>query len=521
MPRKEYILTIDVGTGSGRAVVFDELGNQLGLGQCEWLPETLPEYPGSQNFNTEGSWERIRGCIGKALRFARVPASRIVGVTATSMREGIVLYDERKRELWACSNADARAGREVEDMIKAGLGEPIYRTGGDWLNIIAPPRLWWLRRNRPDLYDRVSHMSMLSDWVLFRLSGELVTDTTCGSSSGMFDLKQRAWSKELIDLAQLQKTIYPPVHEPATIIGQVTEKASSETGLAAGTPVITAGGDTQLALLGSGAVLPGACTIIGGTFWQTTMVADHPLIDPGYRLRTLCHVLPGQWMVEGIGFYHGFIMRWFRDGFCHQEKLEAEERGVDPYHLMEERASGIPAGSNGVQAVFSDIMNARRWKHAAPSFLGFNVTDPDGTGKAACIRAIEENAAYTSRGHLEILREIYGSAPHGAVFCGGSSRGFLWPRIMADVLGIPMKIPVVKETTSLGSLLCAGVALGWYGSLKEAADRTVKWEREVKPINRHVHAYEEHYRRWREVYNRVLALTDEGLLPPMWKAPGT
>jgi autoinducer 2 (AI-2) kinase len=520
MARNQYILTIDVGTGSGRAVVFDETGNQLGGGQCEWLPETLPRYPGSQDFNTHRSWERVVRCIKGALQSAQVPAHRIAGVTATSMREGIVLYDERHRELWACSNADARAGREVEDMISAGLGEYIYRIGGDWLNIIAPPRLWWLRRNLPDLYDRVSAMSMLSDWVLFRLSGELVTDTTCGSSSGMFDLRERTWSQDLIDRAKLKRDIYPPVTEPATLIGRVTEKVSSETGLAAGTPVITAGADTQLALLGAGAVVPGTCTIIGGTFWQTTIVLDRPLIDPEFRLRTLCHALPGQWMVEGIGFYHGFVMRWFRDGFCRQEKLEAEERGVDPYFLMEEQASRIPPGSKGVQAVFSDIMNARRWRHATPSFLGFNIMDPEGTGKAACIRAIEENAAYTSRGHLDILREISGCNPSEAVLCGGSSRGFLWPQIMADVLGIPLRIPVVKETTSLGSMLCAAVALGWYGSLKEAADRIVRWDREVTPVAQNTRTYEAHFRRWREVYAHVLDLTDRGLLPPMWKAPG-
>jgi autoinducer 2 (AI-2) kinase len=516
-----YILTIDIGTGSGRAIVFDEHGNQHGMGQCEWLPESLPQYPGSQNFNTEKSWQLLIGCIGKAVQTAHISPSRIAGVTATSMREGIVLYDRRKREIWACPNVDARATKEVEDMVATGLGEPIYETGGDWLSIIAPPRLWWIKRHLPDLYDRIAYISMLSDWVLYRLSGEIVTDVSCGSSSGIFDLRKRTWSKTTIELAELPDDIYPSVYEPATVIGQVTKMGSSETGLPEGTPVITAGGDTQLALLGSGAVQPGTLTVIGGTFWQTTLVSDRPLIDAGYRLRTLCHALPGQWMVEGIGFYHGFIMRWFRDGFCDQEKQKAAENRLDPYSLMEERAAEIPPGSNGVFAVFSDIMNARRWKHAAPSFLGFNVMEAEGTGKAACIRAIEENAAYTSRGHLDILKEISGFSPGEAVFCGGSSKGSLWPHIMADVLGIQVKIPVVKEATSLGSLFCAGTALGWFGSLSEAALSIVKWERRVLPVQRNVQTYEGLYHRWRQIYKSVLSMVDAGLLSSMWQAPGT
>lgn len=521
MKAERYILTIDVGTGSGRAIVFDEHGSQCGTGQCEWLPESLPQYPGSQVFNTDESWTLLTGCIAEAIHRSRISPSRIAGVTATSMREGIVLYDAQKREIWACPNVDARAVREVEDMIAAGLGEPIYKTGGDWLSIITPPRLWWIRRNLPETYERIAYMHMLSDWVLFRLCGEIVTDATCGSSSGIFDLRKRSWSKELIELAGMPENIYPPVHEPGTVIGRISKNASRETGLPEGAPVITAGGDTQLALLGSGAVTPGTCTIIGGTFWQTTIVADRPLIDPDYRLRTLCHALPDQWMIEGIGFYHGFVMRWFRDGFCHREKREAIERGVDPYTLMEEMASGIPPGSNGVQAIFSDIMNARRWKHAAPSLMGFDVLEPDETGKAACIRSIEENAAYTSRGHLDILEELSCYTPSEATFAGGSSRGSLWPQIMADVLGIPMKIPVVKEATSLGSLLCAGAALGWYGSLSEAAEHIVKWETEVEPEEENVQAYAEHYHRWREVYKHVLSIVDAGLLKSMWQAPGT
>jgi autoinducer 2 (AI-2) kinase len=249
-----------------------------------------------------------------------VTKEEIAGVTATSMREGMVLYDKNKRIIWACPNADARAKHEVEEMITAGLGEKVYKIGGDWLNIISPARFWWIKHHQPEIYEKITYMNMLSDWVLFQLSGEIVTEPTCGSSSGIFDLKKRKWSEELVHIAHLPSGIYPPVHEPATIIGQISEKASSETGLKKGTPVIAAGGDTQLALLGTGAAHPGSFTIVGGTFWQTTAITDWPLIDPEYRLRTLCHAVPGQWMVEGIGFYHGFTMRWFRDGFCQNEK---------------------------------------------------------------------------------------------------------------------------------------------------------------------------------------------------------
>jgi autoinducer 2 (AI-2) kinase len=521
MANNTYILTIDVGTGSGRAVVFDKKGREVSFGQREWLLEPVREYPGAANFNTEKAWLLIIDCIEEALDKADADSTDIAGVTATSMREGMVLYDSQRKEIWACPNADARARDEAETMIKAGLAEEIYKTGGDWLSIISPARFWWIKSHMPGIHKKTAFMNMLSDWVLFKLSGEIVTDVTCGSSSGIFDLKKRTWSDILVEKADLPKNIYPPVYEPASIVGRVTKDAAVQTGLAEGTPVITAGADTQMALLGTGAVTPGMFTVVGGTFWQTAVVADWALIDPGYRLRTLCHAIPGQWMVEGISFFIGFTMRWFRDAFCTHEVDKAKELNVDPYFLMEKLAERVPAGSNGVQALFSDVMNARNWKHGTPSFMGFDIMHPEDTGKDACIRAIEEQAAYTSRAHFEILKEISKYKPQAITFCGGSAKGFLWPQIMADVLGIRIKVPVIKEATSLGSFLCAATALGWFQNIQEAVKKVVLWEDEYQPLDKNVKAYTEYYHLWRKVYPYALAIADKGLLPSMWRAPGT
>src|SRR5262249_1851552 len=197
---------------------------------------------------------------------------------------------------------------------------------------------------------------------------------------------------------------------------------------------------TQLGLLGAGA-RAGEFTVLAGTFWQNTMLTGTPLIDPAVRLRTLCHVTPGEWMLEGIGFYCGMAMRWYRDAFCDAEAAAARGRGVDPYVVMEENAARIPPGSNGVYAILSNLMNARRWVHASPAFLQFNLSDPAGTGRAACVRAIEEAAAYVVRGHLGIIAELTGQPVTELTFSGGAAKGALWPQIIADVAGLPGHVP--------------------------------------------------------------------------------
>jgi autoinducer 2 (AI-2) kinase len=519
-PPTKYILTVDVGTGSGRSILFDLDGNQIAVAQREWLPKSDPRYPGALDFDTNEAWEALVSTIHEVMAKSGVPASSVAAVTATSMREGMVLYDQDKNVIWACPNVDARASEEVVEMTKQGFGKPIYNYGGDWLSIISPPRLWWIRKHQPELYERIAHLNMLSDWALFKFSGQLVTDPSIGSSSGIFDLRKRAWSDDICQLANLPRGIYADVYESGSIIGEVTRQAAEETGLAEGTPVVTSGGDTQLALVGVGAVKPGMYTLCGGTFWQATLVADKPLYDPEYRLRVGCHAVPGLWMPEGIGFYLGFTMRWFRDGFCQEEKRLAEQQGTDAYVLMEKLASEIPAGSNGVQAFFSYVMDVKCWRHAAPSFAGFNIVDAQKTGKAACIRAIEENAAYVTRPHFETLAELSGNPIQELTFAGGSSKGFLWPQIISDVMGVPVHIPKVKEATSLGSAICALMALGECKDWSEAVRRVVHWDRTVEPNPANHAIYDEAYPRWFKVYQHMLPIADEGLLPSLWRAPG-
>ena len=124
-------------------------------------------------------------------------------------------------------------------------------------------------------------------------------------------------------------------------------------------------------------------------------------------------------MTEGIGFLCGLTMRWFRDAFCEREKEIATREGVDAYYLLEKQAEDVEPGSNGVIPIFSDIMNARRWIHASPSFVQFDINRPQASGKKECVRAIEESAAYVALGHLQILQAITRRKIKRVVFCGG------------------------------------------------------------------------------------------------------
>ncbi len=520
---QQYVLTIDAGTGSGRALLFDLKAQQVAAAQREWTWPSIPDYPGSAVFDTDNAWRSIGACIQEALGRAGIGAEQVAAVTATSMREGIVLYDQSLREIWACPNVDARARQEAMQLVTEGLAERIYETGGDWVGIISPPRLHWIARHQPDVFARMRHLSMISDWVLFRLSGQIATDPSCGSSSGLFDLRSGSWSKELIARLGLPEEIFPRVLAPGTVLGKVSATAATQTGLVQGTPVVVGGADTQLALLGSGGVEAGRLTVVGGTFWQTTLLSATPLIDPERRLRTLCHVVPNQWMTEGIGFLNGLALRWLRDTVCDGMRRQDQANDLNPYDAMEGLAEQVPVGSDGVFALVSDVMNARRWIQAPTCFLGLDLSKAEHTGprgKGLMVRAVQESAVFTARAHYQILRALWGQSAAILVFCGGASRGRLWPQILADVFDLPVQVPEVKEATSLGAALCALVGLGEYGSLAEAAPALVRWQRTVEPDPRRVAQYQPIVRQALGLQRGLIEWVLSGRLPAMWRAAG-
>jgi len=497
------------------------MGNQVAVGQEEWSHKSEAGVPGSMSFDTTKGWQLICRCIREAIEKADIDPSAIKAVTATSMREGIVLYDADKNELFAVANVDARADKEVAELKREfpSYEKEFYDLSGQTFALGALPRLLWVKKHNPGVYDKTRHINMISDWVLTKLSGEIATDPSNGGTTGIFSLAKRSWEPEMARKVGIKHDIFPPVLEPGTVLGEVTKTAAELTGLSAGTPVVMGGGDVQLGSAGLGVVRKNDAAVLGGTFWQQIVNIDSTLGHPEMELRINPHVTPGLNQAEGITFFSGLVMRWFRDVFCDMEKLEAAKRGIDPYALLEEMARDLPVGSFGILPIFSDAMHYGKWYHAAPSFLNLSL-DPGQCSKAAMFRSLEENAAIVSAINLEQIARFTGVESDRIVFAGGASKGALWSQILADVTGKVVKVPKVTEATALGGAFACGVATGEYASLAEAADNLVTWDRRYEPDFIHNTLYNEVKEKFKVAYKAQLNLVDAGITKSMWKAPG-
>ncbi|MEG0943119.1 MAG: autoinducer-2 kinase [Angelakisella sp.] len=515
---KQYLMALDAGTGSVRAVLFDTDGNQIACAQREWEHKEDPRFPGSMDFDWVYNWDLAVHCIRGALEKSGVAPDSIAAISTTCMREGIVLYDKDGKEIWACANVDARSTDEVGELIRMNpaLEKELYLRSGQTYALGALPRILWVKNKLPELYARTATVGMFNDWLIYKMTGILEVEPSNGSTTGIFDLQKRNWDPAIAEQCGIRTDIFPPVRECGSPIAKVNAHCAAETGLLEGTPVVVGGGDCQLGCIGVGVVEANQAAVFGGSFWQYEYNTDSGTTDSRCRVRVNCHAVPGVWQYEALAFKPGLVMRWFRDGFCQLEKQQGDK---DPYYLMDLEAEKIPAGCHGMMCTFSDVMNFISWKHAAPTFTNFDL-DPQLFNRYTFYRSILENTALVTKGHLDLVYETIGKEPEEIVFAGGASKSPLWCQILSDALGLPIKVPVVKEATALGAAILAGYGVGIYNSIPEAAARVVKWDRTYLPNMENHKVYTEMYSKWREVYGAQLTLSDKKITRNMWIAPG-
>ncbi|MDF2887707.1 MAG: lsrK [Lacrimispora sp.] len=516
-----YLLAIDAGTGSVRAVLFDQKGNQIACVQTEWEHRENPLYPGSMDFDWMNNWKLAASCIRRVIADSAINPREIAAISTTCMREGIVLYNKEGVEIWACANVDARSNDEVEQLIHQDpeLERLLYEESGQSYALDAIPRLLWVKNKLPDIYEKTAHLGMFNDWLCYKLTGILAVEPSNGSTSGLFNLKSRTWDPGINQRCGLRTDLFPPVIECGTVIGKTISGLEQSSGLPEGIPVVAGGGDAQLGCIGVGVVNPGDAAVFGGSFWQYEYNTDTPVTDPHCRVRVNCHAIPSLWQYEALAFKPGLVMRWFRDSFCLSEKEAALKTGRSVYDLMNEEAEKIPPGCYGMMCSFSDIMNFMNWKHAAPTFSNFEL-DSDKFNHYTFYRSILENTAFITKGNLELVKSTTGHLPEVITFAGGAANSQLWAQILSDVLGIPVKIPKVKEATALGAAILAGHGIGLYPDISQTAKDLVIIEQLFTPNMENNRIYEEIYGTWKEFYSTQLTLCDRKITKNMWIAPG-
>lgn len=488
---QSYLMALDAGTGAGRCFLVSTDGKHTVEAYQEWAYDFPAEaQPGGSQFDAEKFWGIFSRLIREALHKGKFSPQQIRGISSTSQREGIVLLDKAGRELYAGPNVDMRRPSDAAEFTKQNA-ELLHSISGHWpFPMFAPYRLLWFKEHHPEIFEQVDKMLLLNDWILYRLCGHFGSEPTNGNETLLLDLRTRNWSTEVIEKLGFPKGIFPPILEPGTVLGEVTQKVAEETGLAIRTPVVIGGADTQCAMLGMGAVQPGDTGIALGTYGPQQMVLDRPVIsDPEYAWSG-CHILPDRWVLESSIMEAGQAFRWVRDSFYASESGET-------YSQMEADAAASKPGAGGIQSFIGPrLPNYLELKFAGPGGFRMQLPPAPGTNtRGDFARATLESVAFAIRANTERLKRVSGQDLAGLHTCGGLTKSKTLLQVTATLFESPVKVLQAKEGTALGAAICAGVGSGEFADFAQGI-QSLSSSNSVDPNPQDIEFYKEAYQQW-------------------------
>jgi xylulokinase len=455
-----YILAHDLGTSGNKATLFS-LDGEVDAGVLYEYPVYYPG-PGFVEQKPEDFWRAVCVSTKQLLEQTKVSPSDVAAVSFSGQMMGCLLVDGqgdalRNIIIWA----DTRASEQEAAMVKALDTDYVYKTTGHRISAsYSAAKLLWVRDHEHEIFKRAGKMIHAKDYIILRLTGNIVSDYSDASGTNLFDLKKKEWDKSILSALGIPLSMLPEVLPSTAKAGTVSARAAGETGLLEGTPVITGGGDGSCACVGAGVVSEGnTYNVLGSSSW-ISLASREPVYDPEMRTFTWVHLDPKLYTPCGTMQAAAYSYNWYKNTLCGGEIAEAENRRINPYKLIDEGAAASPAGSGGL-LYLPYLLGERspRWNHSARgAFVGLSVT----TGKGDVSRSVLEGVGFNLKVILDIVEK---GAPGGnideMIVIGGGAKGKAWLRILSDIWQKRLVVPkYTEEATSLGAAVCGGVGIG-------------------------------------------------------------
>ena len=460
-----YLLAHDLGTSGNKAVLHSETG--ILIASCLQTYSTQYPHDGWVEQDAKDWWKAVCKSRKQLLETARIAPAEIAAISFSEQMMGCLPVDQagiplRPMITWA----DTRASRQESWMLERASMDRVYAVTGHRVSAsYAAAKLLWIRENEPEVFKKTAHMLQAKDYVIYRMTGQIVTDYSDASGTNLFDIREKRWSQELLNAWEIPASILSELHPSTDIAGTITQQAALETGLLEGTPVVIGGGDGSCACVGAGVVQDKqAYCVLGSSSWISA-ASREPVFDPKKRTLNWVHLAPCLYTPCGTMQAAGYSYRWFCNTLCDAEKQQVQENEKNVCDILNERVKHTPAGAGGL-LYLPYLLGERspRWdSKVRGAFLGLSVT----TGKAEMARAVMEGVGMNL---YVILQALKTQVPiNRLALIGGGAQGDVWPQILADIWGMPVETAVHSiEATSMGAAICAGVGIGLYRSFREA-----------------------------------------------------
>ena len=486
--KKMFYIGVDLGTSAVKLLLMDEKGNILNVVSKEY-PLYFPN-PGWSEQPPEAWYEKSAEGIKELI--AGVDASKVAGISFGGQMHGLVILDEndeviRPAILW-------NDGRTIEenDYLNNVIGKDklsSYTANISFTGFTAA-KILWVKNKEPENFARIKKIMLPKDYLAYKLTGVNCTDYSDASGMLLLDVKNKCWSKEMIEICGIKEEMLPKLYESYEKVGTLKPEVAGALGLSENVIVAAGAGDNAAAAVGTGTVGDGSCNISLGTSGTIFISSDKFGVDEHNALHSFDHA-DGHYHLMGCMLSAASCNKWWMDEIIGTKDYAAEQKNIDKL------------GENSVY--FLPYLMGERSPHndslVRGGFFGLSLD----TTRADMTLAVLEGVAFAIRDSFEVAKSL-GIKIERTKICGGGARSPLWKKIIADVLNIKVDVIAAEEGPALGGAMLAAVANGEYASVKEAADAIVKVVDTVEPDEELVKKYDERYAHFVKLYPAVKGL---------------
>ena len=485
-----YYIGVDLGTSAVKLLLMDAKGKIINIVSKEY-PLFFP-HPGWSEQNPldwyEKTMEGIRDLVSD------IDKSQVAGISFGGQMHGLVALDEKDQVirpaiLWN----DGRTGEETDYLNQVIGKEKLseYTANIAFAGFTAP-KILWMRKHEPENFARIAKIMLPKDYLAYRLSGSFCTEVSDASGMLLLDVKNRCWSKPMLEICGITEEMLPTVYESYEVVGSLKPDLAAELGLSKEVKVIAGAGDNAAAAVGTGTVGDGKCNLSLGTSGTLFVSSRKFGVDANNALHSFGHA-DGHYHLMGCMLSAASCNKWWEEDILRTKDFQGEQAEI---------------GKLGENSVFYlPYLMGERSPHNNPKaramFIGMSMD----TTRADMTQAVLEGVAFGLRDSLEVARSL-GNHITSSRICGGGAKSPLWRRIIANVMNLKLEIVESEEGPAMGAAILAAVGCGEYPDVETAAKQIVHVVETVEPEEELVRKYEERYQKFREIYPTVKALYD-------------
>ena len=479
---------VDLGTSAVKLLLMDEKGGIKKIVSKEY--ELHFPHPGWSEQKPEDWYSQSMEGIKELI--SECDKSQVAGISFGGQMHGLVILDEndkviRPAILW-------NDGRTIEenDYLNNVIGKDklsSYTANISFTGFTAP-KILWVKNKEPENFARIRKIMLPKDYLAYRLTGVHCTDYSDASGMLLLDVKNKCWSKEMIEICGIKEEMLPKLYESYEKVGTLKPEVAGALGLSENVIVAAGAGDNAAAAVGTGTVGDGSCNISLGTSGTIFISSDKFGVDEHNALHSFDHA-DGHYHLMGCMLSAASCNKWWMDEIIGTKDYAAQQKNIDKL------------GENSVY--FLPYLMGERSPHndslVRGGFFGLSLD----TTRADMTLAVLEGVAFAIRDSFEVAKSL-GIKIERTKICGGGAKSPLWKKIIANVLNIKVDVIAAEEGPALGGAMLAAVANGEYASVKDAADAIVKVVDTVEPDEELVKKYDERYAHFVKLYPAVKGL---------------